>query len=312
MSYCANVKTDLLKVNNLSIEQDKAEIEALLRMGSEIVLSNTGNTIAFYSNNMGVIRRLITLLLKYYKLDYEILSRVVSRFNSKTSYSLVIKSNIEQLINDYSLLQDESKNKELYLESNSLKEAYLRGAFLVHGSVNDPTTKNSHLEISSTSEHEIIFLQKIMNSFELNGRIIKRKNYLVLYIKATEAIADFLYRIGASLSMEYYENAIITKEMSAKVKREINLEVANQNKTNQASLEQLKYIHYLKMNYPLEKLDTKLLMVMKVREENRESSLSELLEIIHNKYDPNLTKSGLNHRFRKLKEIAILHQNNRG
>jgi DNA-binding protein WhiA len=105
--------------------------------------------------------------------------------------------------------------------------------------------------------------------------------------------------------MEYYENTIITKEIKATAKRTINLDVANQNKTNKAALEQLKYIEYIEYNYPLEKLDSKLLMVMKVRLDNKEASLTELLDIIHEEYDPYLTKSGLNHRFRKLKEMAL-------
>ena len=86
--------------------------------------------------------------------------------------------------------------------------------------------------------------------------------------------------------------------------RTINLDIANQNKTNMASKEQVKYLNYLYMNYPLGELDPKLLMVMKVRLEHPEDSLQELLEIIHEDYEPNLSKSGLNHRLKRLKEIA--------
>lgn len=104
--------------------------------------------------------------------------------------------------------------------------------------------------------------------------------------------------------MSYYEDVIITKEIKANAKRTINLDIANQDKTNIASKEQLENIRYLKYNYPLERLDSKLLMVMKVREDYPEHSLSQLLDVIHDEYDPNLTKSGLNHRFRKIKELA--------
>ena len=104
--------------------------------------------------------------------------------------------------------------------------------------------------------------------------------------------------------MSYYEDVVITKEIKANAKRTINLDIANQDKTNEAAQEQLKYIRYLEYNYPLEKLDSKILMVMKVRREHPEHSLTQLLDIIHDDYDPQLTKSGLNHRLRKIKELA--------
>ena len=104
--------------------------------------------------------------------------------------------------------------------------------------------------------------------------------------------------------MSYYENVLITKEIKTNAKRAINLDLANQDKTNDAAQEQLRYIRYLEYNYPLERLDSKILMVMKVRKDNPESSLSELLDVIHDEFDPDLSKSGLNHRFRKIKELA--------
>ena len=81
--------------------------------------------------------------------------------------------------------------------------------------------------------------------------------------------------------------------------------VANQDKTNKASKDYIRYINYLTINYPLDELDSKLLMVMKVRKDYPEYSLSQLLDIIHDEYDPYLTKSGLNHRLRRIKELAL-------
>ena len=208
------------------------------------------------------------------------------------------------IIKDLNIIGQASSYREKTL-SVEQKTAYLRGAFLVRGTVNDPASKSSHLEISSVNEGEIVFVQKIMNSLDFNARISKRKNYLIAYIKAKNTIGTFLYAIGAQASMEYYEDMIITKEIKATALRSVNLDVANQDKTNEASKEQLKYIQFLEYNYPLGELDSKLLMVMKVRKDYPEHSLTQLLEIIHEEYDPKLTKSGLNHRFRKLKEIAV-------
>ena len=194
-------------------------------------------------------------------------------------------------------------------ETDSGRIAYLRGAFLVRGSVNDPNSKSSHLEISYSSDTEILYVQKLMNTFELNARIAKRKNNFIAYIKSKDVIGEFLYLIGASKSMEYYQDIVITKEIKATAKRTINLDVANQSKTNKAAKEQLEAMKYLEYNYPLEKLDNKLLMVMKVRMDNPEASLNEMLDVIHEEFDPNLTKSGLNHRLKRLIELANSEKN---
>lgn len=297
MSFTNDVKEDLINISSEDISTSMAEVEAMIRLSSEISIIGDFKISTTFSS-MSILRRFIKLLKLKYKMEYEIESRVVNRLDNRQLFTVNIR-NCKNMIEDFKLLyikQFEDYNAEEI-------KAYLRGAFLVKGSVNDPHSKNSHLEISSSNDNEIILIQKMMNSFELNSRISKRKSTYISYIKSKQAIGDFLYLIGVSAKMEYYEDAIITKEIMATAKRSINLDLANQKKTNEASVEQLKVIEYIEYNYPLEKLDPKLLMVMKVRKENKEASLSELLDIIHENYDKELTKSGLNHRFRRLKEI---------
>ena len=306
MSFAVTVKDDLLKVNTNNRAENMALLEALFRFGGEVVISFPVR-LRFTCNNMALIRYVIKVCKLYYDIEYQIESRVIKRFDNKTVFTLEITKEADKLVKDLELLIYDSSLKKSDLDENVMV-SYLRGAFLVRGTVNDPASKNSHLEIASSSDHEIIFLQRLVNSFELNARITKRKNNLVLYIKAKESIGDFLYRLGATSAMTYYEDVIITKEIKTTAKRTVNLELANQDKTNSAALEQLRYIKYLEYHYPLGKLDPKLLMVMKVRKEHPESSLMELLDIINDNYEDTLTKSGLNHRLRKIKEIALEHQ----
>ncbi len=303
MSFSKTVKDDLLKKSNPDLLSDKLEIEAMLRFGGEVILGNPLR-LSFTSSLMMVVRRFVTLAKKYYPIEYEIESRKIERLDSQSVYTCIVGLGADLIIKDLNIIGQASSYREKTL-SVEQKTAYLRGAFLVRGTVNDPASKSSHLEISSVNEGEIVFVQKIMNSLDFNARISKRKNYLIAYIKAKNTIGTFLYAIGAQASMEYYEDMIITKEIKATALRSVNLDVANQDKTNEASKEQLKYIQFLEYNYPLGELDSKLLMVMKVRKDYPEHSLTQLLEIIHEEYDPKLTKSGLNHRFRKLKEIAV-------
>ena len=301
MSFSLDVKTDLLNYNSNDETADKLEIESMIRTSGEIGILPV--KLSLTSNNSGIIRRFLSLVKKYYKVDTNILKRVIDRFDSHTNYTAEITTGADTIISDLNLF-GESSNYKKNIEELGMN-AYLRGAFIVRGSVNDPNARSNHLEISSTNEEEILFLQRIMNSFDLNARITKRKTYLVLYIKARDSITDFLYHIGCKKIMETYQDAVITRMAKTNAKRSVNLTLANQDKTNASASEQLKYIQYLEYNYPLQNMDPKLLMVMKVRKEYPEYSLMDLLEIIHESYDKKLTKSGLNHRFRRLKELAI-------
>ena len=299
MSFTTQVKEDLLHIENEDYDIEYAEVLGVLRFAGEVKLGkNLG--ISFTCNSMGIIRRYIKILKERYELDYSVLSRTISRLDNHVVFTCEISKGADNIIKDYNLLGFEMSE----FENEEQKKAFLRGAFLVRGSVNDPNSKSSHLEISYNSDTEILALQRIMNEFDLNARIAKRKNNYIVYIKSKDSIGEFLYLIGASKSMEYYQNIIITKEIKTTAKRTINLDLANQTKTNSAASEQLKNIQYIEYHFDLSKLDNKLLMVMKVRKDNVEASLSELLEIIHEEYDPYLTKSGLNHRFRKLKELV--------
>ncbi len=305
MSFSTSVKEDILKVNSVDLNSLKMTLEAMLRFAGEIVISNPLK-LNFSSNSLNIVTYLVKNLKKLYEFSYEIEQRKIERFDNSITYRVTIIG-ANKIIDEMQLTKDQSKAKDILFDDEEYLISYLRGAFLARGSVNDPKSKNGHFEISSTNQSEILFIQRIMNSFELNARVTKRKTYTVCYIKSREAIGDLLYRLGATSTMNYYQDILITKEIAANAKRSINLDIANQDKTNASALEQLKYIKYLEYNYPLGEMDSKLLMVMKVRKEHPEHSLSQLLDIIHDEYDPTLSKSGLNHRFRKLKELAIMH-----
>ena len=304
MSYSFDVKEDILKFNT-EASQHLVELQALLRFSGEVIISNPIK-LSFTSTNMHVIRYFIKLVKQFYTdVEYEITSRQQQKLNKQTFYSCVISNSTKTIIEDLGILDPVPYNKEDIMDSLELIVAYLRGAFLAKGSVNDPITSNYHLEIVTDKESEALFVQRIMNHYEINARITKRKNSLLVYIKEKDTIIDFLRRLGANVTMNEFENIVIKRGLAADVNRLLNIDVANQQKTNNASKEQLKYIKYIEMNFQLEKLDPKLLMVMKVRKDNPEASLNELVEIINEIYEENITKSGLNHRFRKLKELAL-------
>lgn len=304
MSYSFDVKEDILKFNTQT-SQHLVELMALLRFSGEVIISNPLR-LSFTSANMPLIRYFIKLVKQFYiDVEYEINSRQQQKLNKQTFYSCVITNKAKTIIEDLGILDPVPYNKEEIINSPELIIAYLRGAFLAKGSVNNPITSNYHLEIVTDKESEALFIQRIMNQYDINARITKRRNSLLVYIKEKDSIIDFLRRLGSNVVMNEFENIVIKRGLAADVNRLLNIDVANQQKTNNAAKEQLKYIKYIEMNFQLEKLDPKLLMVMKVRKDNPEASLNELVEIINDIYEENITKSGLNHRLRKLKELAI-------
>ena len=304
MSFSTNVKEDILKFNTDAVSK-MVELESLLRFGGEVILGRPLKLV-FSTSDMHILRYFMSILKQFYPhVVTEVLSRQMQKLNRKTIYSCYISEEAKNIIEKLAILDPVSIRKDEILEDPKLMVAYLRGAFLIKGTVNNPETSDYHLEMSTDKETEALFLQRCMNYFSLNARISKRRNHLIVYIKEKDAIVEFLRRIGANVSMNEFENIVIKRTLSANINRLMNIDVANQQKTNASAKEHLKYIKYLEYNYPLEKLDPKLLMVMKVRKENPEASLLEMVEIINNTFDEEITKSGLNHRLRKIKEIAI-------
>lgn len=304
MSFSNYVKEDILKVNTDN-ESKLVELESLLRFGGEIVLGRPLKLV-FSCSNLHTLRYFMSLIKSFYpNVVTEVLSRQLQKLNHQTIYSCYITEESKNIIESLGLLDPVSNRKDEILDNPKLMIAYLKGAFLIKGTVNNPETSNYHLEMSTDKETEALFLQRTMNNFSLNARITKRRNHLIVYIKEKDAIVEFLRRIGANVSMNEFENIVIKRTLTANISRVMNIDVANQQKTNASAKEQLKHIKFLEYNYPLEKLDPKLLMVMKVRKENPEASLLEMVDIINSTYEEQITKSGLNHRLRKIKEIAI-------
>lgn len=309
MSFSTDVKEDILKFNSPKSSR-LVELEALLRFGSEIVLARPLK-MNFSVSSFSILRHFLELVKQYYEdVKYEVISREQQKLKHQVIYTCVI-SDANKIIDDLGILDPVSSKKDEILKDPELMLAYLRGAFLIKGIVNSPTSSNYHLELSTDRETEALFLQRAMNYYSLNARIAKRRNHLIVYLKEKDAIVEFLRRIGANVTMNDFENEIIKRTLAANVTRIMNIDVANQQKTNKSAKEQLRYIRYLEYNYPLEHLDPKILMVMKVRKENPEASLTEMMDILNNDYDANISKSGLNHRLRKIKEIAIDHEQRR-
>lgn len=305
MSFASLCKEELMKKKRNQLE-NKALILGMILSGAKISEAE----FIFSSVSEGIAKYLVFLLKRVYKYNANIEEANIQSSKFLHTYNVVCSGALN-ILEDLEVHNFGQFKKQIE-ESDNLAAAYICGAFLARGSVNDPETSKYHFEITLDDPKNVTFVQHVMNERSFNAKIIKRRNRLVLYLKEAEKIVDIIRFIGANNQAFLYEDLRIERDFNNSINRIINCEVANEQKTISAAREQLKYIKYLEYNYPLEKIDPKILTVMKVRQDNPEASLVELIEILDTEYGQKLSKPGLSHRFAKIKELAIEHNKNKG
>ena len=313
MSYALDCKEELTHLDVVANQESLTILNAIIRNGFEIILSGfTKFSLKFSTKSNPLIRYIIKLLtVNFNNIKYELYQKQVIRFDKPHLFVIEIKEDSDILIEAFNLLNDDKENKKEIFDNEDLIKAYLRGAFIASGSVNSPKTSNYHLEFRVSSNVEALFIQNLVNYFSLNARMSKIKDKYIIYLKDKDSICDLLRIIGVNVQVFKMEDDIIKRKVIADTKRKVNFDIANQSKTNEASKNMLKYIFYLEKYYPLDKLEPKLKLIMKVRSENQEASLTELCQILEEEYGEKISKSGLNHRLRKIKEIALEYRNKR-
>ncbi len=187
----------------------------------------------------------------------------------------------------------------ILIERSCCKQAFLRGAFLAAGSVTNPE-KGYHFEIVCDTKRQADILVNIINSFGVVPKSINRKKYYVVYVKDGSNIVDLLNVMGAHMSLMNMENVRILKHVRNKYNRQVNCEVANLNKTVSAAVKQIEDIEYINKVKGIKFLPDGLRQLAELRMEYDQASLKELGDMMN----PPLGKSGVNHRLRKICEIA--------
>jgi hypothetical protein len=191
----------------------------------------------------------------------------------------------------------------LILQQTCCKRAFLRGAFLAAGSISDPT-KGYHFEIVCRSPEQARQLQQIMCTFALAARIVERKKHFVVYLKEGAQIVDMLNVMEAHVALMQLENVRIIKEMRNTVNRKVNCETANISKTVSAAVRQVEDIRLIEEHQGISSLPENLREIARVRMEYPDMPLKELGEQL----SPTIGKSGVNHRLRKISEIAEMYR----
>lgn len=302
MTFSFNVKNEVSK-----IEGDKTENIALLSAVIRNSMEYSDKSICIHLENNSVARMVYKLFKELYGINPIITVRK-KYFSNGLSFILEIRNCFKEILTDLSIIDKDGNfsciPKEFIISDDEGIRAYLRGVFVVSGSVNDPKTSRYHLEISVDSSVYASFIKKLMDNYNLNAKIIKRvKNYTV-YVKEAEKISDFLRVIKAYNAVMYFEDIRIYRDHKNMTNRLNNCEQANVDKIFMTSSKQIKDIMKLVDYDMVDLLEPKLQEVIKYRLKYRESSLQELSDIISLETGNKITKSGLNHRFRKLREIV--------
>ncbi|MDY4996830.1 MAG: DNA-binding protein WhiA [Bacilli bacterium] len=300
MSFTANIKEEVTRLEGNVLEY-LAELSCIIRNNATIK-----EEITITVENNAVARRIFKLIKSIYDVTPVITVRKRYNFNNNLSYILKIKHKKELILKDLSIVIDgvyQNIPKSYLINDEECLRAYLRGLFISTGSINDPKTSRYHLEFIVDNKEYALFLVELLNRFRLNSKVINReKNYMV-YIKEAEKISDFLRIINAYQAVMYFEDIRIYRDHKNMTNRLNNCEQANIDKIFLTAAKQLKDIEKLKEYDLLDVLDEKLKEVVEYRQKYPESSLQELSEIMSNELGYSISKSGLNHRFRKIKEI---------
>ncbi|HIV40735.1 MAG TPA: DNA-binding protein WhiA [Candidatus Mediterraneibacter guildfordensis] len=316
MSFSGKVREEL--AGNISSARHCriAELAAFIGMCGTIAVNSFDQySIKIHSENFLVARKVFTLIEKTFNIKVDVsIRRNIKRQNA--TYSVVVRQHedavrilqaVKMIGGNADYISDIRPFSPLVLQQTCCRRAFLRGAFQASGSMSDPS-KSYHFEIVCDSQAAAGQIQEIMDGFGLDAKIVQRKKAYVAYLKEGSRIVDVLNVMEAHVALMELENVRILKEMRNTVNRKVNCETANINKTVSAAVKQVEDITYLRDTVGFEHLPDNLAEAALARLEHPDATLKELGETL----DPPVGKSGINHRLRRLSEMAEKVKQERG
>lgn len=309
MSFSSKLKEELSRQISPARHCQIAEMAAIISLCGKIMISEDDRyTIKIHTENVAVARKYFTLLKKTFNISTDVSIRRNAYLNKNRTYTVTIREHEDaiRVLHAVKLLDENGEVGEnlnvvqnVVIQQSCCRRAFIRGAFLSSGSISDPE-KFYHFEIVCATEEKAEQLKNIIATFDLEAKIVKRKRYYVAYIKEGNQIVDILNVMEAPITLMELENIRILKDMRNSVNRQVNCETANINKTVSAAVKQIEDIEYIRDTIGLDDLPDNLREVARERLERPESTLKELGEAL----DPPVGKSGVNHRLRKLCDLA--------
>ncbi len=309
MSFSGEVKEELAKHSSPARHCQIAELSAILAYCATVVTESDGlPAIELRTENAAVLRKYFTLLRKTFNIETDIFETALGMPEQTGFYRFLLTKaqgadKVLEACKRRIPTECEGEHfttvSPLLLRNTCCRRAYLRGAYLSIGSMSNPR-RSYHLEFVCISEPQAEQLCGILNGFELEAKITRRKKYYVVYMKEGACIVDLLNIMEAHVALMELENLRILKDISNSVNRKVNCEAANIVKTVNAANRQVTDIQLIQSRRGLSSLPENLRETARLRLEQPDATLSELAQMM----DPPIGKSGINHRLRRLSEIA--------
>ncbi|MCQ2510250.1 MAG: DNA-binding protein WhiA [Lachnospiraceae bacterium] len=316
MSFAGEVKEELCRQRSGARHCQIAELAAMIILcGSICISARNEYQIRLKTESGSMAKKYFALVRKLFAADVEV---QVRRKKGKQAmlYTLVINEHVQavRILQAVRLLNRKGElEEEIPLIHNPIvqrvccKRAFIRGAFLASGSISDPNN-SYHYEIVCDSEYKAEQIRDLIRTLGIDAKTVTRKKYFIVYVKEGTQIVDLLAYMEAKLALLEMENVRIVREMRGSVNRKVNCETANINKTVNAAVRQLEDIRYLQKTVGLKMLPGNLDEMATIRLQYPEASLKELGQYLQ----PPVGKSGVNHRLRKIGEIAERVRTERG
>ena len=305
MTFTTRIKEEVSKLP-FDLISGRNELLSFVRYDGKY----TKDKITLVMENASVARRIYKIIKEIYHTNISVIVRNQRRFRVKQIYILEIKENILNILEDLSIYKDGKKidPQDYLLETKEDKIAFIQGLFLACGSINDPATSGYHLEFVVPLKKDAIYIQIVLIDLNLSSKILKRSNHYMIYLKNAEQISDLIKMFNAINSLFYFEDIRIYRDHKNMVNRLNNCEIANQEKTIKAGMNQIDNIKYIEDKELIDLLDERTKDVMKYRKKYPEVSFNELAEIISMETGNKIGKSGINHCFIKIRELVKKHQ----
>jgi len=305
MTFSTKLKEEICNKEITRIEAI-SELMAILRFDSTIE-----EKITTTFENASVARRVFKDIKKIFNVTPHIIIRNQNRLRKKQIYILEIKENLESILNVLNIKKEDKYEpmKREYLETPEEMVAFVRGTFLVIGSINDPKSGGYHLEYVFSKRKDAEFMSTLLHEMKFESKVLERNNKYMVYLKSAEEISDMIRMFESPQSLFYFEDIRIYRDHKNMVNRLNNCEIANQEKSTTTGLKQIEDIKYIKENDLTGLLEEKTQLVMEYRLKYPESSYQELALIIKTETDYQIGKSGINHHFIKIRKLVEQHKN---
>ena len=294
MTFTTQIKEEITKEENNNIE-DLTSLCTYLKFNA--TLEEDKMTVMVV--NASVARWIFKLLKTNYNVLIKLTTRTMKRFKARNLYILEVKEKLDLIYKDIDNIFN-----EISTSSDEEKKAFLKGMFLACGSINDPKKNQYHLEFLVKEEEDAKLIDDLLNSLKIKSKVLKRDREYMVYVKSSENISDFIKYLGAFNALFYFEDIRIYKDHKNMVNRLNNCEQANVERTLKSSKVILDNIKYLEDNDLLMLLDDRSKEIIEYKKKYPDTSLGELAEIITMETNKSITKSGINHHFRKINALV--------